>query len=264
MAGWEEVLLKGGSAADADIQGAAQGNLLVADAALEYVNFTAGAAGKVLTSAGVAATPTWETPSPLSNASEEGSILVSASTPFAYTEHLHGTDGDVLTTKGNGAQPTWETPAPASGVAQGNLLVAGAGAGYTYANFTAGTAGKVLTAGGVDAALTWETPTTYAPATGAAHGNLLMAGATPFTYANFTAGAANKVLTAHGVSAALTWETPTVGDFLADGTVAMTGNIDFANNCAKDMKLYTTVPAVPADGHIYFDTTTDKIKVYVA
>ena len=213
MAGWKEVVFKSVTAADLGLVGAAQGNLLMGNASSVYANLTAGAANKVLTAHGVAAALTWETPFSASG-SEEGSLMVSASTPFGYSEHLHGTTGDVLTTKGHGAQPTWETPAPASGVAQGNLLVAGAGAGYTYANFTAGTAGKVLTSGGVDNALTWTTPT--------------------------------------------------VGDFLANGTVAMTGNLDMNDNCLVDAKLYTTVPGVPADGHIYFDTTTDKVKVYVA
>lgn len=164
MAGWKEVIFKSSTAADLGLVGAAQGNLLVADASSVYVNFTAGASGKVLTSAGAAATPTWETPCP-KVALEEGSLLVSASTPFAYAELAHGTNGQVLQSGGHGAQPSW-------------------------------------TAGG--------------------------------------------------------------GDFKADGTVPMTGNLDFANNAAKDMKLHTTVPGTPADGHIYFDTTADKVKVYVA
>ena len=150
-----------------------------------------------------------------------------------------------------------------TGAAQGNLLMAGS-TPFTYANFTAGAEGKRLTSHGTSADLTWETPTEYAPKNGAAQGNILMAGTTPFTFANLTAGAEGEVLTAHGATSALTWTSAGTGDFKADGTVAMTGNLDFNDNAAIDLKLYTTVPAVPADGHIYFDSVADKVKVYVA
>ena len=150
-----------------------------------------------------------------------------------------------------------------TGTAQGNILMAAA-TPFTYEDLTAGAEGKRLTSHGVSAALTWETPTEYAPKTGAAQGNLLMAGADPFTYANLTAGSEGQILTAHGVSAALTWSSAGAGDFKADGTVPMTGDLDFNDNAAKDMKLYTTVPGVPADGHIYFDSVADKVKIYVA
>jgi len=192
----------------------------------------------------------------------QGNIMMAGVDPFTYANLTAGAADKVLTAHGVAAALTWETPSAAGvGAAQGNLLVAGVDP-YTYADFTAGAADKVLTAHGVDAALTWETPS--AAGNGAAQGNILVAGTTPYTYADFTAGTAGKVLTAGGVDAALTWETPTVGDFLADGTIPMTGDLDMDDNFIRDMKLYTTVPAVPADGHIYFDTSADKVKVYVA
>lgn len=134
--------------------------------------------------------------------------------------------------------------------AQGDLLIGDATP--KFIGLTLGSSGKVLTAGAATA--TWETPT---PKVGAAAGNLLMAGATPFTYANFTAGAAGKVLQANGVAAALTWESAGTGDFKADGSVAMTDALKLKSN-AGEGGMTTT------DGAIFFDTTANKIKVYVA
>ena len=146
------------------------------------------------------------------------------------------------------------------GAAQGNLMMAGADP-FTYTNFTAGAANKVLTAHGVAAALTWETPCS---ASGTEEGSIMVSAVTTFNYTEFAHGTSGQVLTTGGHGAQPTWETPTVGDFKADGTVPMTGDLDMDDNCIRDMKLYTTVPGVPADGHIYFDTATDKVKVYVA
>jgi len=143
-----------------------------------------------------------------------------------------------------------------TGDAQGNLLMAGSGA-FTYANLTAGTEGKRLTSHGASADLTWETPTEYAPKTGAAQGNLLMAGTTPFTFANLTAGTEGQVLTAHGATSALTWTNAGTGDFKADGTVPMTAPVRLKANDGE-----TGMGTV--DGSIFYDTTADKLKVYVA
>ena len=143
-----------------------------------------------------------------------------------------------------------------TGAAQGNILMAGSGT-FTYANLTAGTEGKRLTSHGASADLTWETPTEYAPKNGAAHGNILMAGSTPFTYANLTAGSEGQILTAHGASAALTWTSAGAGDFKADGTVPMTAPVRLKANDGE-----TGMGTV--DGSIFFDTTADKLKVYVA
>ena len=139
------------------------------------------------------------------------------------------------------------------GVAEGNLMVAG-GTPFTYANFTAGTSGKVLTAGGVDAALTWETPT---PKVGTARGSILQSGADPFTYAELGTGSNGEVLTSGGAGATLSWTAAGTGDFKADGTVPMTAPLRLKSNAGEG-------GMGTVDGSIFFDTTADKVKVYVA
>lgn len=182
-----------------------------------------------------------------------------------------------------------------TGIAQGDMLVAGATT-FKFAPLTKGSSGDVLTAGA--STVSWVAPTIYSPRSGTGQGSILLSGTTPFHYAELTKGADGKYLKA-GAST-ISWETPSIakledigdveaytgeggkvlavnaggtdvewisaaaGDFKADGTVPMTGNLDFANHTAKDMKLHTTVPTTPADGHMYFDTAADKVKVYVA
>ena len=56
------------------------------------------------------------------------------------------------------------------------------------------------------------------------------------TPARLGVGANAQVLTADsGEATGMKWATPTTGDFKADGTVAMTGDLNFAGNKAKDM-----------------------------
>lgn len=90
---------------------------------------------------------------------------------------------------------------------------------------------------------------------GAAQGDIIVAGADPFTFAVLTKGSAGQVLTA-GAST-LSWSAAGAGDFKADGTVAMTAPLRLIAN-AGESGMGTV------DGSIFFDTTADKVKVYVA
>lgn len=90
---------------------------------------------------------------------------------------------------------------------------------------------------------------------GAAQGDLLVAGSTPFTFAALTKGASGEILTA-GAST-LSWTSAGTGDFKADGSVAMTDALKLKSN-AGEGGITTT------DGALFFDTTADKVKVYVA
>lgn len=90
---------------------------------------------------------------------------------------------------------------------------------------------------------------------GAAQGDLLVAGSTPFTFAALTKGTNGHVLTA-GAST-LSWTAAGSGDFKADGTVAMTNALRLKSNAGEGTMVTT-------DGAIFFDTTADKVKVYVA
>jgi hypothetical protein len=90
---------------------------------------------------------------------------------------------------------------------------------------------------------------------GAAQGDLLVAGSTPFTFAALTKGTSGYVLTA-GAST-LSWTSAGTGDFKADGTVAMTAPLRLKANAGEGSM--GTV-----DGSIFYDTTADKVKVYVA
>lgn len=133
------------------------------------------------------------------------------------------------------------------GAAQGDVLVAAADP-FTFEVLTKGADGKFLKAGA--STVSWE--------------NVSVAKLEDITDVEAYAGNGGKVLAVNAGATDVEWISAAAGDFKADGTVPMTGDLDFNNHAAIDMKLHTTVPAVPADGHIYFDTTEDKIKVYVA
>lgn len=92
---------------------------------------------------------------------------------------------------------------------------------------------------------------------GSAEGDILVAGASPFTFAVLGTGTNGQVLTSGGAGAGLSWSAAGAGDFKADGTVAMTAALRLKSN-AGEGGMGTT------DGSIFFDTTADKVKVYVA
>jgi hypothetical protein len=92
---------------------------------------------------------------------------------------------------------------------------------------------------------------------GAAQGDLLVAGAGAFTFAVLTTGTVGQVLTSGGAAAALSWSAAGSGDFKADGSVAMTDALKLKSNAGEGGMTAT-------DGAIFFDTTADKVKVYVA
>ena len=133
------------------------------------------------------------------------------------------------------------------GVAQGDVLVAAADP-FTFEVLTKGADGKFLKAGA--STVSWEDPT--------------VAKLEDITDVEAYAGNGGKVLAVNAGADDVEWISAAAGDFKADGTVPMTGDLDFDNHAAIDMKLHTTVPTVPADGHIYFDSVADKVKVYVA
>lgn len=133
------------------------------------------------------------------------------------------------------------------GVAQGDMLVAG-GTPFTFAVLTKGASGKFLKAGA--STVSWE--------------DVSVAKLSDVGDVEAYAGNGGKVLAVNAGADDVEWISAAAGDFKADGTVPMTGDLDFDNNAAVDMKLHTTVPAVPADGHIYFDSVADIVKVYVA
>ena len=133
------------------------------------------------------------------------------------------------------------------GAAQGDVLVAGADP-FTFAVLTKGADGKFLKAGA--STVSWE--------------DASVSKLSDIGDVEAYAGNGGKVLAVNAGANDVEWSSAGTGDFKADGTVPMTSNLDFGNNTAKDMKLHTTVPAAPADGHIYFDSVADKVKVYVA
>ena len=133
------------------------------------------------------------------------------------------------------------------GAAQGDMLVAAADP-FTFAVLTKGASGKFLKAGA--SAVSWEDAT--------------IAKLEDIGDVEAYTGNGDKVLAVNAGGTDVIWSSAGTGDFKADGTVAMTGNLDFNDNAAVDLKLYTTIPAAPADGHIYFDSVADKVKVYVA
>jgi len=133
------------------------------------------------------------------------------------------------------------------GVAEGDILVAGS-TPFTFAVLTKGASGKFLKSGA--STVSWEDAT--------------IAKLEDIGDVEAYVGNGDKVLAVNAGGTDVIWSVAGTGDFKADGTVAMTGDLDFNDNAAKDMKLYATIPAVPADGHIYFDSVADKVKVYVA
>jgi hypothetical protein len=92
---------------------------------------------------------------------------------------------------------------------------------------------------------------------GVAEGDLLVAGVSPFTFAALTTGTVGQVLTSGGAGAALSWSAAGAGDFKADGTVAMTAPLRLLPNAGEG-------GMGTVDGSIFYDTTADKVKVYVA
>jgi hypothetical protein len=133
------------------------------------------------------------------------------------------------------------------GAAQGDILVAGS-TPFTFAVLTKGADGLFLKAGA--STVSWAAPS--------------IAKLEDITDVEAYTGNAGKVLAVNAGANDVEWISAAAGDFKADGSVPMTGDLDFDNHAAIDMKLHTTVPGVPADGHIYFDTAADKVKVYVA
>jgi hypothetical protein len=89
---------------------------------------------------------------------------------------------------------------------------------------------------------------------GVAQGDRLVAGADPFTFTVLSKGTDGQILTAG--AATLSWSAAGAGDFKADGSVAMTDALKLKSN-AGEGGMTTT------DGAIFFDTTADKVKVYV-
>lgn len=91
---------------------------------------------------------------------------------------------------------------------------------------------------------------------GVAAGDTIIAGADPFTFEILSRGTNGQVLTA-GAST-ISWATPASGgDFKADGTVAMTAPLRLLPNAGES-------GMGVVDGSIFYDTTADKLKVYVA
>ncbi|MCK9431612.1 MAG: hypothetical protein M0R00_01475 [Candidatus Omnitrophica bacterium] len=86
----------------------------------------------------------------------------------------------------------------------------------------------------------------------AAKGDLIV-GTADDTAAILTKGDAGQVLTVGGVGASgLEWKTPAApgdGDFKADGTVAMTGNLDFDNHQAVDMMIQAVANEAAVAGY---------------
>lgn len=128
------------------------------------------------------------------------------------------------------------------GVAQGDLIMAGAGA-FTFARLAPGAAGHFLKSNGAAAALTWSA--------------VSVAKLEDITDVEAYAGNASKVLTVNAGANDVEWTTPTVGDFLADGTVAMTDGLRLKAQAGE-------VGIATGDGYLFYDTTAKKVKVYVA
>jgi len=90
---------------------------------------------------------------------------------------------------------------------------------------------------------------------GVAQGDIIVAGASPFTFARLGKGTDGQVLTAG--AATLSWTAAGAGDFKADGSVPMTAPLRLKTNAGEG-------GMGTVDGSIFFDTTADKVKVYVA
>ena len=104
-------------------------------------------------------------------------------------------------------------------------------------------------------------------ATLVAKGDLIGASAAS-TPAILTAGTNGQVLTAaSGEATGLEWAATGAGDFLADGTVPMTGDLNFAENQALDMIIHNVADAAalaalanPTIGKIAFQV--DELAFY--
>ena len=125
------------------------------------------------------------------------------------------------------------------GAAQGDILVAGADP-FTFAVLTKGASGKYLKAGA--STVSWE--------------DVTIAKLEDITDVEAYSGNANKVLAVNGAANDVEWVAGG-GDFKADGTVAMTAPLRLKTN-AGEAGMGTV------DGSIFYDTTADKVKVYVA
>jgi hypothetical protein len=126
------------------------------------------------------------------------------------------------------------------GVAQGDVLVAGA-TPFTFAVLTKGADGTFLKAGA--STLSWAAPS--------------IAKLEDITDVEAYAGNGGKVLAVNAGANDVEWISVAAGDFKADGTVPMTAPLRLKAN-AGEAGMGTV------DGSIFFDTTADKIKVYVA
>lgn len=126
------------------------------------------------------------------------------------------------------------------GVAQGDVLVAGA-TPFTFAVLTKGADGTFLKAGA--STLSWAAPS--------------IAKLEDITDVEAYAGNGGKVLAVTAGADDVEWISASAGDFKADGTVPMTAPLRLLPNAGEG-------GMGTVDGSIFYDTTADKIKVYVA
>jgi hypothetical protein len=126
------------------------------------------------------------------------------------------------------------------GVAQGDILVAGA-TPFTFAVLTKGADGTFLKAGA--STLEWAAPS--------------IAKLEDITDVEAYAGNGGKVLAVNVGADDVEWISAGAGDFKADGTVPMTAPLRLVAN-AGESGMGTV------DGSMFYDTTADKVKVYVA
>lgn len=91
----------------------------------------------------------------------------------------------------------------------------------------------------------------------------ILAATAASTVARLGVGDNGHVLTADSTQATgMKWSAANAGDFLAAGTVPMTGDLDFAGNAAKDVKIHTVIDndaktaLTPVVGKLVFQTDT--------
>lgn len=128
--------------------------------------------------------------------------------------------------------------------AKGDLIV-GEGTA-TAAILNVGADGLVLRADSSAAnGLAWDAAIMESDFT--AKGDLIIGEGTA-TAAVLNIGSDGYVLTADSsVAGGMAWKSAGAGDFLADGSVPMTGNLDFAEHQAVDMILHTVADATARD-----------------